>query len=160
TPSMSAILAGARKYHMGLILAHQELHQLWNRDVEVANSVISNPFTRICFRLGDFDANKLAGGFSFFNAEDLQNLGLGEAICRVERNEYDFNLKTQALPEVDAAQARNRLGSLIVLSRKKYARPRADVEAELFREEVVTEPEASPEKGKEATPKGPTPAAA
>jgi hypothetical protein len=28
TPSLAAILAGARKYNLGLILAHQELHQL------------------------------------------------------------------------------------------------------------------------------------
>jgi len=32
TPSLAAILSGARKYNLGLILAHQELRQLWNRD--------------------------------------------------------------------------------------------------------------------------------
>ena len=94
SPSLAAILSGARKYSLGLILAHQELHQLASRDSDVASAVISNPFTRVCFRLGDSDAKKLEDGFSFFKARDLQNLGLGEAICRVERSEYDFNLKT------------------------------------------------------------------
>jgi type IV secretory pathway TraG/TraD family ATPase VirD4 len=28
SPSLAAILSGARKYSLGLILAHQELHQL------------------------------------------------------------------------------------------------------------------------------------
>lgn len=142
TPSMASVLSGARKYHLGLVLAHQELHQLWSRDTEVANAVISQPATRICFRLGDFDAKKLAAGFSFFEAEDLQNLGVGEAICRVERAEYDFNLKTLPLPKVDVPIARARRERLIALSRERYARKREDVEAELSkgRFEVAPQP--------------------
>src|SRR5204863_369624 len=91
TPSMSPILSGGRKYSLGLILAHQELRQLLAKDPDVASAVIVNPFTRVCFRLGDADARKLREGFSFFESKDLQNLGTGEAICRVERAEYDFN---------------------------------------------------------------------
>lgn len=128
TPSMAAILSGARKYHLGLILAHQELRQLWNQDTEVANSVISNPGTRICFRLGDFDAQKLGDGFSSFDAQDLQNLGVGEAICRIERNEYDFNLRTFPLPDVDQGLVKQRREQLIALSREKYSTKRDEVE--------------------------------
>ena len=79
TPSMASILSGARKYHLGLTLAHQDLRQLLSRDLELASAVISNPCTRICFRVGDQDAQKLADGFSFFGPKDLQNLGIGEA---------------------------------------------------------------------------------
>jgi len=100
TPSMASILSGARKYRLGLILAHQELQQLVSRDADVASAVIANPYTRICFRLGDYDAKKLADGFSHFEAKDLQNLQVGNAICRVERAEFDFNLKTHRLPPV------------------------------------------------------------
>ncbi len=53
TPSMAAILSGARKYRLGLVLAHQELQQLQSRDPDVASAVLTNPYTRICFRLGD-----------------------------------------------------------------------------------------------------------
>ena len=137
TPSMAAVLSGARKYHLGLILAHQELRQLWSKDTEVASAVISNPATRICFRLGDADAKKLAAGFSFFDAEDLQNLGVGEAICRVERAEYDFNLKTLPLPKPDLASARTRRERLIALSREHYGRKREEVEAELSWQRAV-----------------------
>src|ERR1700740_1375479 len=98
---MAAILAGARKYNLGLILAHQELHQLSNRDSDVASAVISNAYTRVCFRLGDFDAKKLEYGFAIFKAKDLQNLAVGEAICRMERAEYDFNLRTPPLAAVE-----------------------------------------------------------
>jgi hypothetical protein len=121
TESMTDILSGARKYGFGLILAHQELRQLWARDSELASSVISNPGTRICFRLGDFDAKKLEDGLSTFDAKDLQNLCVGEAIARIERADYDFNLKTLPPPDVPRELARKRREKLIDLSRQKYA---------------------------------------
>jgi hypothetical protein len=145
TPSMASILSGARKYHLGLVLAHQDLRQLMSRDEEVANAVIANPATRVCFRLGDFDAKKLADGFSFFDARDLQNLGVGEAICRVERAEHDFNLKTLPLADVDSVTARARCERLIALSREHFGRKREEVEAEILREQ----PKSSPEPKKE-----------
>src|SRR5207237_6558428 len=89
TPSMERILSGTRKYHLGLTLAHQEFRQLQSRSQDVASSVLSNCHTRICFRLGDADSERFAGGFSFFDAKALQNLGVGQAIARVERADYD-----------------------------------------------------------------------
>jgi TraM recognition site of TraD and TraG len=148
TPSMAAILSGARKYHLGLVLSHQDLEQLSKRDSEVASSVISNPSTRVCFRLGDFDAKRLRDGFSSFGSEDLQNLGVGDAICRIERAEHDFNLKTLPLPEVDSDVGRNRQETVTVLSRQKYATGREEVEAEFLKDE--TAPERQPE-SEEAT---------
>jgi hypothetical protein len=136
TPSMAAILSGARKYRLGLILAHQELQQLTSRDPDVASAVIANPYTRICFRLGDFDAKRLADGFSYFEAKDLQNLEVGEAICRVERAEFDFNLKTLPLPPLDHATGESHRERIIALSRERYARPREVVEAALNPAEV------------------------
>jgi excisionase family DNA binding protein len=129
TPSLAAILSGARKYNLGLILAHQELHQLSNRDSDVASAVISNPYTRVCFRLGDFDAKKLEDGFAFFRAKDLQNLSVGEAIVRMERAEYDFNLKTVPLPPVESSVASKRCEEIVDSSRARYARSRDEVEA-------------------------------
>jgi excisionase family DNA binding protein len=139
TESMTEILSGARKYGFGLILAHQELRQLWARDSELASSVIANPGTRVCFRLGDFDAKKLEDGFSAFDAQDLQNLGVGEAIARIERADYDFNLKTLPLPDVSMELTRNRRERLIELSREKYARPRKELDELLVREKEFAE---------------------
>jgi excisionase family DNA binding protein len=129
TPSLAAILSGARKYNLGLILAHQELHQLSNRDGDVASAVIANPYARVCFRLGDFDAKKLEEGFSFFKAKDLQNLSVGEAIVRLERAEYDFNLKTVPLPAVEPNIASARREQIVASSRERYAAKREEVEA-------------------------------
>jgi len=39
--------------------------QLESRGSDVASAVLSNPYTRVCFRVGDQDARKLAEGFSF-----------------------------------------------------------------------------------------------
>jgi excisionase family DNA binding protein len=138
TPSMAAVLSGARKFHLGLVLAHQELRQLSNREPEVASAVLANAATRVTFRVGDEDARKLEDGFSFFVAKDLQNLGIGEAICRIERAEYDFNFRTLPMPKVDAETARRRREEVVRLSREQYGRRRAEVEA-LLREQTTVD---------------------
>lgn len=137
TPSMASILSGARKYGLGLILAHQELRQLWNRDTEVANSVLSNPGVRICFRLGDFDAQKLSEGFATFDAADLQSLKIGEAVCRIERMDQDFNLTTTPIAGVDAEESKRRSVLARELSRWKYAKPKAEIESKLASERIA-----------------------
>jgi Type IV secretion-system coupling protein DNA-binding domain len=144
TPSMASILSSVRKYRLGLTLAHQELRQLLSRDDDVTSAVLSNPYTRICFRLGDFDAKKLEDGFSFFEARDLQNLGIGEAICRVERAEYDFNLRTLPRPEEESAEAEQRRERIIQLSRQRYATKRETVEVEMRRDVGVSVPPPPP----------------
>jgi predicted DNA-binding transcriptional regulator AlpA len=141
TPSLAAILSGARKYNLGLVLAHQELHQLSNRDGDIASAVISNPYTRVCFRLGDFDAKKLVDGFSFFGAKDLQNLSVGEAIVRMERAEYDFNLKTVPMSSVEPSLAASRREKIVTSSRERYARSREEVEVAIRAGREAAEPE-------------------
>lgn len=128
TPSVASILSAARKYRLGLVLAHQEMRQLWDQDAGVGSAVLTNPCTRVCFRVGDWDAKKLAEGFSSFNATDLQSLGVGEAICRVERAEHDFTLSTAPPPTIDAKLAEERCTEIVRRSRAHSARPRAEVE--------------------------------
>ena len=135
TPSMKAILSGARKYHLGLILAHQDLHQLWETDTGLANAIISNAGTRVCFRIGDFDAQKLQGGFSHFDTNDLQNLSIGEAVVRVERSDNDFNLKTFLPLAIDSKVAQENKEKIIELSRQNYGHDITDIKKE-HREEA------------------------
>jgi hypothetical protein len=132
TPSMAEILSGARKYRVGLTLAHHELRQL-QRDPEVASAVMSHPFTRIAFRVGDDDAKKLGEGFSYFEAKDLRNLETGQAIARVERSDYDFNLSVPLAVEPDKTMSATRRQEVITVSRKKYGMARTDVEAMLVK---------------------------
>jgi hypothetical protein len=131
TPSMAKILSGVRKYRLGFTLAHQNLHQL-HSDPKVESAVLTQPCTRIVFKVGDDDAKKLGEGFESFDVRSLKNLEKFHAIARVERNDCDFNL-TLRKPELpDEAEAQERRKKIIAASRAKYATPRADVEAELL----------------------------
>ena len=150
TPTMAEILSGARKYRIGLTLAHHELHQL-QRNSEVASAVMSHPYTRIVFRVGDDDAKKLAEGFSYFEAKDLRNLETGQAVARVERSDYDFNLSVPLPAKLDKDTAAARRQEVITVSRKEYGTARADVEAMLAKSRE-TVPTATPPTSPPAKP--------
>lgn len=130
TPSMAEILSGARKYHLGLVLAHQELRQL-QRDPDVASAVLSAPYARIVFRVGDADARTIAEGFVSFQTEDIQKLGNFEAICRVERSDFDFNLTVEPPEKPVPNEATATSEEVIAASRTEFATPRANIEAML-----------------------------
>ncbi len=93
SPSMTSILSGARKYGLGLVLAHQDMQQVSRHDSDIASSLLSNAGTRICFRLGDIDAKRLQEGLCGIFSDDLQNLKTGEAIVRVNTADADFNMR-------------------------------------------------------------------
>lgn len=110
------------------------MSQLSSRDSELASSLITNPCTRIAFRLGEQDARRLAGSFSSFESSDLQRLGRGEAICRVERSDFDFNLET--LP-ISSKNGKGTLGTvskkaIVDWSRSTYSTPRSEVESQSY----------------------------
>ena len=131
TPSMAKILSGVRKYRLGFTLAHQELHQLQS-DPKVASAVMTQPCTRIVFKVGDDDAKKLGEGFESFDERSLKNLPKFHAIARVERNDCDFNLALRKPELPDDEEAQSRREKIIAASRAKYATPRAEVEAALL----------------------------
>jgi hypothetical protein len=123
TPSINNILGSARKYGLGLTLAHQELSQI--DDPKLLNSVLSNPLSRICFRIGDNDAKRLAPGFSYFEADDLTSLSRGEAIIRIGESNNDFNLKTSKLEKALSSKITD---YIISQTRNKYASTKAELE--------------------------------
>jgi len=106
--------------------------------------VMTHPYTRIVFRVGDDDAKKLADGFSFFESKDLRNLETGQAVCRVERSNYDFNLSVPLIPSPDAAALAARRDEVITCSREKYGTARVDVEAMLAKSRGVVPPPEPP----------------
>ncbi len=118
TPSMAMILSGARKYHLGLVLAHQDMHQIIKYDSELSNAILANAGTRICFRLGDTDAKRLQDGFSYFDASDLQNLPIGHTINRANRTEQDFSMQVLPLQRINATDYTQ---TIIDRSREMYA---------------------------------------
>lgn len=131
TPSIASILSGARKYGLGLVLAHQESRQLRSKSEDVASAVLANAATRVVFRVGEHDAKSLAEGFSFFEPKDLQSLDVGQAIARIDRADFDFNLSNQRPEPIDARVATERRSAVVTASRSRYAAPREDVDAVL-----------------------------
>lgn len=72
TLSLINMMSELRKYGVGLVLAHQHLHQL---DDDIRHAVLGNAATLIAFRVGPEDAFVLAQEFQpTFDVEDLLNL--------------------------------------------------------------------------------------
>lgn len=128
TPSMVSILSGARKYGLGLILAHQDMQQLLKEDSELASSVTANAGIKVAFRLGDTDAKRFEQTFSSFDSKDLQNLEIGQAIARIERPEWSCSVSIQPLPKVHQLLADQQKEAVIAYSRSVYGTPRKEVE--------------------------------
>lgn len=105
------------------------------------------------FRVGDADAKKLADGFAFFEARDLQNLETGQAVTRIERADNDFNLTVPSPEDVDPAKAQATRQAVIAASRAKYATARSEVEAMLL---TKFQSQASEAKGVKSKPTPPT----
>jgi hypothetical protein len=161
TSSMAQLLAGARKYGLGLVLAHQDLRQLEGKAPEVASALLGNAGTRIAFRVGDRDAKVLAEGLSFFGPADLMSLRVGEAIARIDNSQGDCNLKTRLLPAVPPETAAERREVITARSRERYAVRREEPQRrELAREVLAAAPEPEPRRPAPATaPPAPPPPA-
>ncbi len=140
TPSMQSILSGARKYGLGLVVAHQSMSQLAG-DSGLASAITANAGTRICFRLGDTDAKRFAEGFTDFTAEHLQNLAVGEAIARIGRAEDDFSLTSLNIPLDDRFSNQE---AIITHSRCYYATPITDSTPPISSESQSSKPITQP----------------
>lgn len=72
TLALANMLSELRKFGVGMLLAHQYLHQL---DPAIRHAVIGNAGTLIAFRLGAYDAGLIAREFEpVFARRDLLNL--------------------------------------------------------------------------------------
>ncbi len=128
TNSISAILSEARKYKLGLTLAHQYIAQL---DEGIRDSVFGNVGSMAAFRTGPEDAQFLEHQFApTFEASDLMNIPNRNAYARILADGHPtkpFSLMTQAPPTPD----RDKAARIVEKSYEKYARPRAQVEEEI-----------------------------
>lgn len=143
TPSLETLLSGARKYGVGLTLAHQTLAQLSSHP-KVESALLGNAFTRIIFRVGEHDARKLAEGFSSFGSQDLATLGRGEAVVRLGSSSNDFNLLTPPAPRFEGDEAERVRETVIASSREKYALPLRTVKAAFEKLHGMSEGEDTP----------------
>lgn len=136
TSSIANILTGARKYGLGLILAHQHLQQLRSK-ADVAAAVMANTATRIAFRVGDADARILAGDYAHYDAADFTALPNLHALCRMERADEDFNFFIEHRANLDRVKGQERLRIAVGRSRSKYTVPRRRQESPVASSEAT-----------------------
>lgn len=131
-PSVKEMLAGVRKYNVGLVLSHQNIQQVSASDSELLTTVLTNTAIKILFRVGEPDAKHLHSSFPHFESMDLQNLGKGEAIISIERPQFDCSLTTYPLPPIYQEKKEYAIEEVRDYGRRRYAKKREDVEKNLF----------------------------
>lgn len=128
TDSISAILSEARKYKLGLTVAHQFIAQL---DEKIRDAVFGNVGSLAAFRVGPDDAEFLESQFApAFSASNLMNIENRQAFVRILTDgtpSKPFNIST--LPP-EAANA-EQVAALIKQSFDTFAKPRRQVEMEI-----------------------------
>jgi len=135
TNSICQILSEARKYGLGLIIAHQYIGQLVNRgDTAIKDAVFGNVGTLISFKVGSEDAEVLQKEFApTFDAYDLINVEKYTAYIKLlidNMSSRPFTMKTPwpLLGHYDQEMAEK----IRELSRLKYGQDRSLVEAEII----------------------------
>ncbi|PIR66787.1 MAG: hypothetical protein COU51_02115 [Parcubacteria group bacterium CG10_big_fil_rev_8_21_14_0_10_36_14] len=132
TDSISIILSEARKYGLGLIIAHQYIGQLTKGgDTSIRDAVFGNAGTMVAFRIGADDAEYLEREFSpVFSARDLINIESRNAYIKLlidNTASRPFSMQTLPLPLSNQI-----LGEKIMqLARLKYGKNRKLVELEI-----------------------------
>ncbi len=147
TDSFATILSEARKYRLNLTIAHQYLGQL-SQGAGAAgaaanglrDAVFGNVGTEIAFRIGVEDSEVMGKEFApTFSAYDLVNVDRFNAYVKLMVNgttSKPFNMAT--LPPT-AGGSKEVANAIRTLSRLKFGRPRAEVEAELAEAAAVAE---------------------
>ncbi|MEI6477959.1 MAG: type IV secretory system conjugative DNA transfer family protein [bacterium] len=125
TESFATILSEARKYGLGLTIAHQYIAQM---SEAVRDAVIGNVGTMVSFRIGAPDADVLVKEFApVFDANDLVNLQRGHVYVKLLVDGIAtpaFSAQTMMPKEIGES---NR-DLVMQYSRERYARPREEVE--------------------------------
>lgn len=141
TDSFATILSEARKYRLNLIVANQFISQL---SEEIRDAVFGNIGTVIAHRVGTADAEILEKQFRpIFDIDDLQQLPNYNAVVRM----LIGGVPTQPFSMADLpvlGNANKQLEeALKQLSAAKHGRPKAQVEAEIFKR-LATQPSPKP----------------
>jgi type IV secretory pathway TraG/TraD family ATPase VirD4 len=146
TDSFATILSEARKYHLGLVLAHQYLGQLSvekpgssTQDTKVRDAVFGNVGTMIAFRVGVEDAEVIAREMApVFSEYDVVNVERFNAYVKLMINNTisrPFSMKTLPLTKSNQAGVAQTIKEM---SRLKYGRTRNLVETEILERSQIS----------------------
>lgn len=137
TDAISQILSEARKYGLGLHMAHQFIAQL---DEGIKNAVFGNVGSMAVFRVSSEDAAFLEKRFApQFTADDIMKIPNRNAYLQMLGNGSPltpFNISTLALEEVATKNPPGVAQKIKQLSYMKYGKDRKEVEADIMRRYV------------------------
>lgn len=137
TDTFKTILSEARKYRLNLNVTNQYIAQL---PEEIRDAIIGNAGTLITFRIGADDAEFMGKEFDNVTAADITNLPFATTYIKLLIDgapTKPFTMKTYPYPEganLELAKA------IKYLSRLKYGRDRAQVEAEFLQRSKTVPP--------------------
>ncbi len=124
--SFADILSEARKYKLGLIIAHQYIAQM---EESVRDAVFGNVGTSVSFRVGPLDSEMLEKVYApQFTANDLVNLGFAQVYLSLMINDMGSKpFSARTLPPIPRPEVSYR-NDVIEWTRQTYALPREIVE--------------------------------
>ena len=132
TDSIATILSEARKYRLSMFMANQFISQL---DEKVRDSVFGNVGSMIGFRVGPDDAEFLVKQFApAFDAPDLVSIPNHYAATKIISKgvpTVPFSMK-EIMPPLGKPKP-EQLAAMKALSRARYAKPKAEVQAEIIK---------------------------
>ncbi len=134
TDAFANILSEARKYRLNLILAHQYIGQLVSdTSTKVRDAVFGNVGTMIAFRVGASDAEFLEKEFGpDFVIQDMVNIPNRSIYIKLMVDGISSRpFSASTLPPFHGPKDAGSSERIVEISRKKYARPRWQVEDEI-----------------------------
>jgi hypothetical protein len=136
TDSINTILSEARKYGLNMIMAHQYLGQLDKKgDDSIKSAVFGNIGSWFTFKIGTEDAEVMAKEYSpVFNQYDLINIENRTCYSKLlidNTASRPFSMRTAEWPPAGASRQLGLPEKIKALSRLKYGRDRALIEAEI-----------------------------
>ena len=138
TESFSNILSEARKYHLGLVVAHQYITQM---EEEVRDAVFGNVGTIVTFRVGAEDAEFLEKWYApDFMAADIVNLGKREMYLKLMVNGITSKGFSARTSDSLKSMEESHQDEVIAFSRANYASDRDEVEKNVAQWATPIEP--------------------
>ncbi len=134
TDAFASALSEIRKYRLSFILAHQYLGQLTDN---IRDSVLANVGTLVLFRLGSEDAETFGKEFGTdWPVSNLVSLNPYEIFYKLMQKgtvQGPYQATTMPPPKALVQDLAKYKQELLKASRRRYSRPRAQVEAKISR---------------------------
>ncbi|HET8669750.1 MAG TPA: type IV secretion system DNA-binding domain-containing protein, partial [Candidatus Saccharimonadales bacterium] len=150
TPQFSEIMSEGRKYHVALILSHQNIAQI--EDKSIVKIVASNASTLICLKVGPEDETFI---LPYMKPEvesgDIVNLAPYNFYMKTTADESEDAFSGQTVP-LDVEESEVIAKKVVAQSRKQYSAPKAKVEKQMEELFTAEEPKKKP-RSKTETPK-------